>query len=106
MTGSYIPYGAYWSSPFARWQGSLGHLPSVEFAAHLTRESLATELGVFADFQPKLAPLQAQAELVFLGNIHPALQTDVLEQVALQQGQHNLGFRVAETAIEFKNLGP
>ncbi len=41
MTGSYIPYGAYWSSPFARWQGSLGHLPSVEFAAHLTRESLA-----------------------------------------------------------------
>jgi len=42
MTGSYIPYGAYWCSPFARWQGSLGHLPSVEFAAHITRESLAS----------------------------------------------------------------
>ena len=42
MTGSFIPYGAYWCSPFARWQGSLGHLPSVEFAAHLTRESLAS----------------------------------------------------------------
>ncbi|GMR14639.1 MAG: thiolase family protein [Gammaproteobacteria bacterium] len=40
MTGSYIPYGAYWSSPFSRWQGSLQHLPSVEFAAHLTRTSL------------------------------------------------------------------
>ncbi len=42
MTGSYIPYGAYWCSPFARWQGSLGHLPSVEFAAHVTRESLVS----------------------------------------------------------------
>ena len=42
MTDSYIPYGAYWCSPFARWQGSLGHLPSVEFAAHVTRESLAS----------------------------------------------------------------
>jgi len=42
MTGSFIPYGAYWCSPFARWQGSLGHLPSVEFAAHVTRESLAS----------------------------------------------------------------
>jgi len=42
MTDNYIPYGAYWCSPFARWQGSLGHLPSVEFAAHITRESLAS----------------------------------------------------------------
>ena len=40
MTGSYIPYGAYWSSPFSRWQGSLQHIPSVEFAAYLTRTSL------------------------------------------------------------------
>ena len=48
MTGSYIPYGAYWSSPFARWQGSLGHLPSVEFAAHVARESLASR-GIAAE---------------------------------------------------------
>jgi len=48
MTGSYIPYGAYWCSPFARWQGSLGHLPSIEFAAHLTRESLASR-GIAAE---------------------------------------------------------
>ncbi len=36
-----IPYGAYWSTPFARWQGSLAHLNSVEFAAHVTRRELA-----------------------------------------------------------------
>lgn len=48
MTGSYIPYGAYWCSPFSRWQGSLQHLPSVEFAAYLTRTSLASR-GISSD---------------------------------------------------------
>ena len=32
-----IPYGAYWSTPFARWQGSLAHLHSLTFAAHVAR---------------------------------------------------------------------
>jgi len=35
-----IPYGAYWSTPFARWQGSFAHLNSVEFAAHVARREL------------------------------------------------------------------
>jgi acetyl-CoA acetyltransferase len=38
---AYIPYGAYWSTPFARWQGSLAHLNSVEFAAHVARAQIA-----------------------------------------------------------------
>jgi acetyl-CoA acetyltransferase len=36
-----IPYGAYWSTPFARWQGSFSNLHSVEFAAHVARRELA-----------------------------------------------------------------
>jgi acetyl-CoA acetyltransferase len=36
-----IPYGCYWSTPFARWQGALAHLHSLEFAAHVAREALA-----------------------------------------------------------------
>ena len=36
-----IPYGAYWSTPFARWQGSLSHLHSLEFAAHVAKGELA-----------------------------------------------------------------
>ena len=36
-----IPYGAYWSTPFARWQGSLAHLHSVEFAAQVVARELA-----------------------------------------------------------------
>src|SRR5699024_6995156 len=35
-----IPYGAYWSTPFTRWQGSLSHLHSLRFAAHTGRHAL------------------------------------------------------------------
>ncbi len=38
---AYIPYGAYWSTPFARWQGALSHLHSIEFAAHVAKGALA-----------------------------------------------------------------
>lgn len=41
MTDICIPYGAYWASPFAKWQGSLAHLHSLRFAAHVTRHALA-----------------------------------------------------------------
>lgn len=40
-----------------------------------------TELNVFADFRPRLTEEQKNAQFVFLANIHPALQLDVLEQV-------------------------
>jgi acetyl-CoA acetyltransferase family protein len=36
-----IPYGCYWSTPFARWQGAFANLNSVEFAAHVARKELA-----------------------------------------------------------------
>ena len=35
-----IPYGAYWSTPFAKWQGSFADLQSVRFAAHVARAEL------------------------------------------------------------------
>ncbi len=38
---AYIPYGAYWSTPFARWQGAFAHLHSVEFAAHVAAKALS-----------------------------------------------------------------
>ena len=36
-----IPYGCYWSTPFARWQGSFANLHAVEFAAHVAKTELA-----------------------------------------------------------------
>lgn len=41
MTAIAIPYGGYWASPFAKWQGALAHLHSLRFAAHVARQSLA-----------------------------------------------------------------
>src|SRR3984885_11594951 len=35
-----IPYGAYWSSPFAKWQGSLQHLHSMKFAAYVAKAEM------------------------------------------------------------------
>lgn len=45
-----------------------------------SRETLDTQLGVFADFRPRLGDAHRAADLVFLGNIHPALQLEVVEQ--------------------------
>jgi hypothetical protein len=33
-----IPYGAYWSTPFAKWQGSFAHLHGIQFAALTSRK--------------------------------------------------------------------
>ena len=33
MTGAFIPYGAYWSTPFAKWQGALANLHSLKLVA-------------------------------------------------------------------------
>ncbi len=38
---TFVPYGAYWSTPFARWQTDLSHLHSLKFAAHVARNELA-----------------------------------------------------------------
>jgi sugar/nucleoside kinase (ribokinase family) len=44
------------------------------------RDTLFTELGVFERFDPVLPAAYLDAEWVFLANIHPALQRNVLEQ--------------------------
>jgi len=44
-------------------------------------ETLATELNVFADFSPQLPPEYVGTPYVFLANIQPQLQAQVLDQV-------------------------
>jgi sugar/nucleoside kinase (ribokinase family) len=45
-----------------------------------SRETLDTQLNVFADFRPKLPSAFRDSRFVLLGNIHPALQLEVLAQ--------------------------
>jgi acetyl-CoA acetyltransferase family protein len=37
---AYIPYGAYWSTPFAKWQGKLAGLNAIPFAATVARNAM------------------------------------------------------------------
>ncbi len=39
---TFIPYGGYWSTPFARWQGSLSEYHSIRLAGEVGREFLAS----------------------------------------------------------------
>lgn len=41
----WIPYGAYWTTPFCAWQGSFAALPPIPFAAELTARAL-NERGI------------------------------------------------------------
>ena len=45
------------------------------------RTTLSTDLNVFEEFSPNLPETYRDAPYLFLGNIHPALQLHVLEQV-------------------------
>lgn len=47
----------------------------------IERDTLATELGVFAAFQPAIPASWLGSEYVFLANIHPTLQAQVLDAV-------------------------
>jgi sugar/nucleoside kinase (ribokinase family) len=47
----------------------------------IERDTLATQLGVFADFHPQVPQAWADSDYLFLANIHPALQALVLEGV-------------------------
>jgi acetyl-CoA acetyltransferase family protein len=40
MANAFIPYGSYWSTPFAKWQGALANLNSIRLAAEVGRTFL------------------------------------------------------------------
>lgn len=46
-----------------------------------TRDTLDTQLNVLADFQPKVPKKFRDVKVVMLGNLHPAVQLSVLEQI-------------------------
>jgi sugar/nucleoside kinase (ribokinase family) len=46
-----------------------------------SRDTLATELNVLADFNPKVPSNYTHAEVVMLGNLHPLVQLAVIDQM-------------------------
>jgi sugar/nucleoside kinase (ribokinase family) len=59
-----------------------------------TRTTLDTQLGVFETFKPKLGDASRQSEVLFLANIQPSLQREVLDQCE----------RVSFVALDSMNL--
>ena len=61
MANAFIPYGGYWSTPFAKWQGALANLNSIRLAAavgnrfledkHVPREEI--DLGILGITNPQ-----------------------------------------------------
>lgn len=47
-----------------------------------SRDTLDTQLNVLANFNPKVPAQYKDAEIVMLGNLHPAVQLSVIEQMA------------------------
>jgi acetyl-CoA acetyltransferase family protein len=62
MAHAYIPYGLYWSTPFAKWQGSISHLNSLRLAANVGKQALEAkkfpmeriDLGILGITNPQL----------------------------------------------------
>jgi len=62
MSRAFIPYGQYWSTPFAKWQGSIAHLNSLKLVATTGRLALEArkfpieriDLGILGHTNPQL----------------------------------------------------
>jgi sugar/nucleoside kinase (ribokinase family) len=69
------------------------------------RTTLATELNVFAGFQPKLPKSYLDTSFIFLGNIQPTLQLSVLKQVKRKPvlvGLDSMNYWIERTGPELK----
>jgi len=49
-----------------------------------SRDTLVTELNTLADFQPKVPQNFKDADVVMLGNLHPLVQSSVLDQMTVK----------------------
>lgn len=69
------------------------------------RVTLATELNVFANFRPSLPDAYCDSAHIFLGNIDPALQRSVLEQVRCKPklvGLDTMNYWIERTPAELR----
>jgi sugar/nucleoside kinase (ribokinase family) len=82
-----------------RWKGEYG------FDLN-SRESIYTRLNVFDRFQPKIPDSHRSSPFVFLGNIHPSLQADVLDQVRQPRlvGADTMNYWIERTPDELRRV--
>ncbi len=71
-----------------------------------SRETLFTELGVFENFKPELSEQHKKADYVFLGNAHPSLQLEVLNQIPSPRlvGLDTMNYWIEKTPAELRTV--
>jgi sugar/nucleoside kinase (ribokinase family) len=78
-----------------------------EYSQDLTqRTTLFTDLGVFESFQPTIPEHFRRSSLVFLANIHPTLQVDVMKQVSSPKliGADTMNYWIDRTPGELREM--
>lgn len=82
-----------------RWKGEYG------FDLN-SRETIYTHLNVFEQFKPTIPERHKSSPFVFLGNIHPALQAGVLDQVQkpLLVGADTMNYWIERTPDELRRV--
>ncbi len=70
------------------------------------RTTLFTDLGVFEKFQPTIPEHFRHSSLVFLANIHPTLQVDVMSQVRSPRliGADTMNYWIDRTPAELREM--
>lgn len=109
---AFLPYGLYWSTPFAKWQGSLANLNSVRLAAETGRAFLAArqvpteqiDLGILGLTNPQKGSFYGLPYLTgMLGIDHvagPTVQQACATSVrALQMASQELAAGTARCAL-------
>jgi sugar/nucleoside kinase (ribokinase family) len=82
-----------------RWKGEYG------FDLN-SRETIYTHLNVFEHFKPTIPASYVGSPFVFLGNIHPTLQVEVLEQVRKPRlvGADTMNYWIERAPAELRNV--
>jgi sugar/nucleoside kinase (ribokinase family) len=78
-----------------------------EYSADLTkRTTLFTDLGVFESFKPSIPEHFRHSSLVFLANIHPTLQVEVMKQVSSPRliGADTMNYWIERTPDELREM--
>jgi len=109
---TFIPYGAYWSTPFAKWQGSLAHLNALQLAAVCGRSALETrnfpmaaiDLGILGVTNPQVGGFYGLPWVTGLMGIDrvagPTLQQACATSVrAMQMASHEIQAGSSQCAL-------
>jgi acetyl-CoA acetyltransferase len=64
---AYIPYGAYWTTPFCKWQGSFANLHPITFAADVAKQAMEQRELDPTEFDALLLGLTVPAPGSFYG---------------------------------------